>query len=87
METTKTINSRKRKKPSKFLKGRQTDKNALKTIKDLIGTNTQRDHLIEYLHKIQDTYAGLSAAHLKALAELMNIPQIEVYEVASVVCF
>ena len=83
METTKTINSRKRKKPSKFLKGRQTDKNALKTIKDLIGTNTQRDHLIEYLHKIQDTYGGLSAAHLKALAELMNIPQIEVYEVAS----
>lgn len=83
MEITNTSNSRKRKKARKFLKGRQTDKNAFITIKDLIGTKTQRDHLIEYLHLIQDTYGGLSAAHLKALAELMNIPQIEVYEVAS----
>lgn len=83
METTKTTNHKQRKKPRRFLKGRQTNEEALKIIKDLIGVKTQRDHLIEYLHKIQDTFGGLSASHLRALAELMNIPQIEVYEVAS----
>lgn len=83
METTKTTNHKQRKKPRGFLKGRQTNEEALKIIKDLIGAKTQRDHLIEYLHKIQDTFGGLSSAHLRALAELMNIPQIEVYEVAS----
>ncbi|GJL98961.1 MAG: NADH-quinone oxidoreductase subunit F [Methyloligella sp.] len=83
METTKTTNSKQRKKPRRFLKGRQTEQDALAKIKDLIGTKIQRDHLIEYLHKIQDTFGGLSAAHLRALAEIMNIPQIEVYEVAS----
>jgi len=83
METTKTTNSKQRKKPRRFLKGRQTEQDALTKINDLIGTKTQRDHLIEYLHKIQDTFGGLSAAHLRALAEIMNIPQIEVYEVAS----
>lgn len=83
METTKTTNHKQRKKPRGFLKGRQTNEEALKIIKGLIGAKTQRDHLIEYLHKIQDTLGGLSASHLRALAELMNIPQIEVYEVAS----
>lgn len=83
METTKTTNHKQRKKPRGFLKGRQTNEEALKIIKDLIGAKTQRDHLIEYLHIIQDTFGGLSASHLRALSELMNIPQIEVYEVAS----
>ena len=43
----------------------------------------QRDLLIEHLHKIQDSYGHLSAAHLAALAEEMRLAQTEVYEVAS----
>jgi len=83
MDQTKAIEPRKKRKPKAFLKGRQTQPNALNEIKTLFNEAPVRDHLIEYLHKIQDTHGGLSAAHLRALADYMNIPQIEVYEVAS----
>jgi len=83
MNQTKPLHSRSKRKPKAFLKGRQTDPKALEEIKTLLSSTLVRDRLIEYLHKIQDTYGGLSAAHLKALADLINIPQIEVYEVAS----
>jgi len=43
----------------------------------------QRSELIEYLHRIQDRYACLSAKHLAALAELMGLALAEVYEVAT----
>ncbi|EFO32966.1 NAD-reducing hydrogenase HoxS subunit alpha [Roseibium sp. TrichSKD4] len=43
----------------------------------------RRDLLIEHLHKIQDAYDHLSAAHLRALADEMRLSQAEVYEVAS----
>ena len=43
----------------------------------------RRDLLIEYLHLVQDTYGGLSKAHLAALAEAMSLSQAEVYEVAT----
>ncbi|MGM0813817.1 MAG: NAD(P)H-dependent oxidoreductase subunit E, partial [Pseudomonadota bacterium] len=43
----------------------------------------RRDLLIEYLHRIQDSYGHLSAAHLRALAEEMRMAQAEVYEVAT----
>jgi hypothetical protein len=39
--------------------------------------------LIEHLHKVQDRFGHLSAAHLAALAEEMGLAQAEVYEVAS----
>jgi formate dehydrogenase len=39
--------------------------------------------LIEHLHKIQDKYGHLSAAHLTALAHEMRLATTEVYEVAS----
>ncbi len=42
-----------------------------------------RDRLIEYLHFIQDAYGHLSAAHLRALSEIMRLPMAEVYEVAT----
>ncbi len=83
MAESNTLSPRPKKKPKAFLKGRQIKADALAEIKGLIGFNTVRDRLIEYLHKIQDTYGGLSAEHMRALAEIMNIPQIEVYEVAS----
>jgi formate dehydrogenase len=39
--------------------------------------------LIEHLHRIQDRYGCLSAAHLVALAAEMNMAMAEVYEVAT----
>ena len=47
------------------------------------GRPRRRDLLIEFLHLIQDEFGHISAAHMRALAEEMNIPQAEVFEVAS----
>ena len=41
------------------------------------------DYLIEYFHQIQDKYKHLSAKHLTALAQMMKLSVVEVYEVAS----
>ncbi|HSN20985.1 MAG TPA: NAD(P)H-dependent oxidoreductase subunit E, partial [Usitatibacter sp.] len=49
----------------------------------LDGVPREREYLIENLHRIQDRYGQLSAAHLNALAELMKLAQTEVYEVAT----
>ncbi|MSQ70821.1 MAG: NADH-quinone oxidoreductase subunit F [Betaproteobacteria bacterium] len=43
----------------------------------------RRDMLIENLHRIQDRYGRLSAAHLVALAAEMKLSMAEVYEVAT----
>jgi formate dehydrogenase len=43
----------------------------------------RRDLLIEHLHRIQDRYGCLSAAHLVALADEMRLAMTEVYEVAT----
>ena len=65
-------------------KGRRVDPAALKEVQQLLGSvSRQADLLIEHLHKIQDRYACLSAAHLAALAQEMRLSQTEVYEVAS----
>src|SRR5690606_12387982 len=65
-------------------KGRPLDDHALAEVHALIGAGPRRrDHLIEYLHLIQDRYGFLSAAHLRALAKDMRLAQAEVYEVAS----
>jgi formate dehydrogenase len=65
-------------------KGRQLTDQAWNEVKALLGTEPRRaDLLIEHLHKIQDTYGHLSAAHLRALAEEMRMSMAEVYEVAT----
>ena len=65
-------------------KGRPLDDAAFEEMRGLFeGQQLQRDLLIEFLHKIQDTYGSISAAHIRALAELMRLPQAEIYEVAS----
>jgi NADH:ubiquinone oxidoreductase subunit F (NADH-binding)/NADH:ubiquinone oxidoreductase subunit E len=65
-------------------KGRQLTDQAWDEVKALLGTEPRRaDLLIEYLHKIQDTYGHLSAAHLRALAEETRLSMAEVYEVAT----
>jgi formate dehydrogenase beta subunit len=65
-------------------KGRQLDPDASAEIKALLGESPrQRDLLIEYLHRIQDTYGQISAAHLAALADEMRLAFAEVFETAT----
>ena len=65
-------------------KGRQLNPSVLAEISVLLGDRPRsRDLLIEHLHLIQDSLGCLPAAHLAALADEMNMPMAEVYEVAS----
>jgi formate dehydrogenase len=65
-------------------KGRAVDPTAREDVRALLGdAPRRRDLLIEHLHKIQDRYGHLSAAHLVALAAEMKIAMAEVYEVAT----
>jgi NADH:ubiquinone oxidoreductase subunit F (NADH-binding)/NADH:ubiquinone oxidoreductase subunit E len=69
------------------LKGRQPEDAALAEVRVLIGApgpgGYRRDLLIEYLHRLNDTFHGLHERHLVALARETNIPMAEVFEVAS----
>jgi formate dehydrogenase len=65
-------------------RGRRVDPQALAEVRALLGDASRRpDLLIEHLHRIQDRYGHLPAAHLAALAQEMRLAQAEVYEVAS----
>jgi len=65
-------------------KGRAVDPAAQAEVTAAIdGITLQRDHLIECLHRIQDRYKHLSAVHLTALADLLQLAPTEVYEVAT----
>ncbi len=71
-------------KPRGTIKGRTPDPKALAEVRALLGdAPRRRDLLIEHLHKIQDRYRMLSAAHLTALAAEMKMALAEVYEVAT----
>jgi formate dehydrogenase len=52
-------------------------------IKLLDVSNYRRDHLIEYLHVIQDDKGYINDEFMAALANLLGISQTEVYEVAT----
>ena len=65
-------------------KGRRVDAQARADVQALLGdAPRRRDLLIEHLHRIQDKYGHLSAAHLVALADEMKMAMAEVYEVAT----
>ena len=65
-------------------KGRQVEPRAQDAIRALLGeAPRERTYLIEYLHRIQDTYGHLSVAHLAALAEEMSLAYAEVFETAT----
>ena len=65
-------------------KGRPLDPQAVTEIRSLLGdAPRQRDLLIEFLHRIQDRYRHISAAHILALAEELRLAPTEVYEVAT----
>ncbi len=67
-----------------FPKGRIIEPEALDEVRALLGERARaRDLLIEHIHLIQDAYGHVSARHLRALAEDMNLPQAEVYEVTT----
>ena len=56
-------------------------------MRDLLELGTEpvyrRDLLIEYLHKLNDTFACLYDHHLVALAKVTKLPIAEIFEVAS----
>jgi NADH:ubiquinone oxidoreductase subunit F (NADH-binding)/NADH:ubiquinone oxidoreductase subunit E len=65
-------------------KGRVPDQKALAEVQALLGNEPRRrDLLIEHLHKIQDHFGHIPAAHLVALAREMKLAMTEVYEVAT----
>jgi formate dehydrogenase len=65
-------------------KGRQVDTEACAEVEALLkDAPRRRDLLIEHLHKIQDRYGCISAAHVAALAREMKLALTEVYEVAT----
>jgi formate dehydrogenase len=65
-------------------KGRPVDPVAREDIARLLGAAPrEREYLIENLHRVQDHFGHLSAAHLNALAEAMKLSMAEVYEVAT----
>ena len=65
-------------------KGRAVDAKALAEVQKLLGdAPRRRDLLIEHLHKLNDHFGHLPAAHLAALAQDMRLALAEVYEVAT----
>jgi NADH:ubiquinone oxidoreductase subunit F (NADH-binding)/NADH:ubiquinone oxidoreductase subunit E len=73
-----------RRKKRREGRGRPVDPRALEEVRALLGDESRRrDLLIEHLHKIQDHYHALSAAHLVALADEMRLAPAEVFEVAT----
>ncbi len=74
----------KRARPKGAGKGRAVDLAVRAEVSAVIdGIELRRDHLIECLHRIQDAYKHLSARHLTALADLLQLAPAEVYEVAT----
>ncbi|HEX7052636.1 MAG TPA: NADH-ubiquinone oxidoreductase-F iron-sulfur binding region domain-containing protein [Burkholderiales bacterium] len=65
-------------------KGRAVDAKALEEVQRLLGdAPRRRDLLIEHLHRLNDHFGYLPAAHLAALAHEMRLALTEVYEVAT----
>src|ERR1700732_3324163 len=73
-----------RKRAKSTPKGRQIDPTAAHEIELLLGDRPRRrDLLIEHLHLIQDKYHQISAGHLAALADEMQLSFAEVFETAT----
>ncbi|MEL6584130.1 MAG: NADH-ubiquinone oxidoreductase-F iron-sulfur binding region domain-containing protein [Pseudomonadota bacterium] len=65
-------------------KGRQIADSDVAEVRALLGgLPPRRDLLIEALHRIQDARGHISTTHIAALAEILRLAQVEVYEVAS----
>src|SRR2546425_11516013 len=67
-----------------ILKGRAVDAKALAEVQALLGdAPRRRDLLIEHLHRLNDRFGHLPAAHLAALAQEPRLALTEVHEVPS----
>ncbi len=65
-------------------KGRRVDALRREEVRALLGREAlRRERLIEYLHAINDRFGQLGTPHLAALAEMLQLAQTEVFEVAS----
>ncbi len=66
------------------IRGRNVNLKVKESLASLINiSNYRRDHLIEYLHVIQDNIGYIDNEYMRALADLLDISQTEVYEVAT----
>ena len=73
-----------RKRGAPPMKGRGIDVRALAEVQAALGEEPRRrDLLLEHLHRIQDAYGCIAAAHIVALAQEMALALTEVYEVAT----
>ena len=80
----KTMKNKLKSKITLRPRGRKVDFDVLSKLEDILHTESyRRDHLIEYLHRIQDTQGAITKEFMTALASLMGISQTEVYEVAT----
>lgn len=74
----------KTKRPRSRPKGRQPQDADIKAVRDVLGgAALDRGLLIEHLHTLNDAHGFLSVGHLSALAHVMGLAQIDVYETAS----
>jgi formate dehydrogenase len=65
-------------------RGRPVEPEALAQVQRLLGdAPRRREWLIEFLHRLQDTFGHLSSRHLTALAHELRLTPAEVYEVAT----
>ena len=75
---------KKNRRPRIGSRGRHIESAATADVSTVIGRPPyRRDLLIEYLHKLQDHFGALFAPHIVALADLLNLAPVEVYEVAT----
>jgi NADH:ubiquinone oxidoreductase subunit F (NADH-binding)/NADH:ubiquinone oxidoreductase subunit E len=71
-------------RPARNSGERPADPEAVRTVSELLaGRPMRKDLLIEHLHAINDRYGQLRTDHLAALAQLLKLSQVEVFEVAS----
>ena len=65
-------------------KGRVVLPDARQAVLDLLADSpTEKEYLIENLHRIQDALGHISGDNLAALADIMKLPMAAVYEVAT----
>lgn len=75
---------KKRKRKRARPKGRHVEPAAREAVRETLGNMPRRrDMLLECLHRLNDRYGCLYAAHLVALADELRLSMTEVYEVAS----
>jgi len=75
---------RKKRSGKAYPKGRQTADADIDAVRDLLGeVERGRDLLIEHLHTLNDDFGRISAGHIAALAHVLGLAQIDVYETAT----